>query len=91
MVKRSGIALVLALMLALSGLCPALAEPEDEGALAIDVEEAALPEPLEGGDFAVDLQADELQRFDVVTVAVVHTEPMGLYGGRQADLSALGK
>ena len=28
---------------------------------------------------------------NVVTVAVVHTEPMGLYGGRQADLSALGK
>jgi D-methionine transport system substrate-binding protein len=28
---------------------------------------------------------------NVVTVAVVHTEPMGLYGGKQADLSALGK
>ena len=28
---------------------------------------------------------------DVVSVAIVHTEPMGLYGGRQADLSALGK
>ena len=28
---------------------------------------------------------------NVVTVTTVHTEPMGLYGGRQADLSALGK
>ena len=28
---------------------------------------------------------------NVVTVAIVHTEPMGLYGGKQADLSALGK
>ena len=28
---------------------------------------------------------------NVVSVAVVHTEPMGLYGGKQADLSALGK
>ena len=28
---------------------------------------------------------------DVVSVTVVHTEPMGLYGGKQADLSALGK
>ena len=28
---------------------------------------------------------------NVVSVAIVHTEPMGLYGGRQADLSALGK
>ena len=28
---------------------------------------------------------------DVVSVTTVHTEPMGLYGGRQADLSALGK
>ena len=27
----------------------------------------------------------------VVTVALVHTEPMGLYGGKQADLSPLGK
>ena len=27
----------------------------------------------------------------VVTVAIVHTEPMGLYGGKQSDLSALGK
>ena len=27
----------------------------------------------------------------VVTVALVHTEPMGLYGGRQEDLSALGQ
>ena len=27
----------------------------------------------------------------VVTVALVHTEPMGLYGGKQSDLSALGK
>ena len=29
--------------------------------------------------------------YKVETVAVVHTEPMSLYGGRQADLSALGK
>ena len=28
---------------------------------------------------------------NVVSVAIIHTEPMGLYGGRQADLSALGK
>ena len=28
---------------------------------------------------------------NVVSVATVHTEPMGLYGGKQADLSALGK
>ena len=28
---------------------------------------------------------------NVVSVAIVHTEPMGLYGGRQADLSGLGK
>ena len=28
---------------------------------------------------------------NVVTVAVIHTEPMGLYGGKQKDLSALGK
>ena len=28
---------------------------------------------------------------NVVTAAVVHTEPMGLYGGKQADLAALGK
>ncbi len=28
---------------------------------------------------------------NVVSVAAIHTEPMGLYGGRQADLSALGK
>ncbi len=28
---------------------------------------------------------------NVVTVAVIHTEPMGLYGGVQEDLSALGK
>ena len=28
---------------------------------------------------------------NVVSVAIVHTEPMGLYGGKQADLSALGK
>ena len=28
---------------------------------------------------------------NVVSVALVHTEPMGLYGGKQADLSALGK
>ena len=28
---------------------------------------------------------------DVVSVTVVHTEPMGLYGGKQSDLSALGK
>ena len=78
MVKRSGIALVLALMLAFSGLCPALAEPEEEGALAIDVEEAALPEALEGGDFAVDLQADELQRFDVVTPFTLPITPNGV-------------
>ena len=69
---------MLALMLAFSGLCPALAEPEDEGALAIDVEEAALPEPLEGGDFAVDLQADELQRFDVVTPFTLPITPNGV-------------
>ena len=29
--------------------------------------------------------------YKVESVAIVHTEPMGLYGGRQADLSALGK
>ena len=29
--------------------------------------------------------------YKVETVAVIHTEPMGLYGGKQADLSALGK
>lgn len=28
---------------------------------------------------------------NVVSVAVIHTEPMGLYGGRQSDLSALGR
>ena len=28
---------------------------------------------------------------NVVSVAIVHTEPMGLYGGRQTDLTALGK
>ena len=28
---------------------------------------------------------------NVVSVAIVHTEPMGLYGGRQSDLAALGK
>ena len=28
---------------------------------------------------------------NVVSVAIIHTEPMGLYGGRQADLSPLGK
>ena len=28
---------------------------------------------------------------NVVSVAIVHTEPMGLYGGKQSDLSALGK
>ena len=28
---------------------------------------------------------------NVVSVAAIHTEPMSLYGGRQADLSALGK
>lgn len=28
---------------------------------------------------------------NVVSVAIIHTEPMGLYGGKQADLSALGK
>jgi len=28
---------------------------------------------------------------NVVSVAIIHTEPMGLYGGRQSDLSALGK
>jgi D-methionine transport system substrate-binding protein len=28
---------------------------------------------------------------NVVSVAIIHTEPMGLYGGRQADLAALGK
>ncbi len=28
---------------------------------------------------------------NVVSVAVIHTEPMGLYGGRQSDLAALGK
>ncbi len=28
---------------------------------------------------------------DVVSVTTVHTEPMGLYGGKQEDLSALGK
>ena len=28
---------------------------------------------------------------NVVSVTTVHTEPMGLYGGRQADLTALGK
>ena len=28
---------------------------------------------------------------NVVTVTTVHTEPMGLYGGKQADLAALGK
>ena len=29
--------------------------------------------------------------FNVVSVGEVHTEPMGLYGAKQADLSALGK
>ena len=29
--------------------------------------------------------------YKVESVAIVHTEPMGLYGGKQADLSALGK
>ena len=28
---------------------------------------------------------------NVVSVAIIHTEPMGLYGGKQQDLSALGK
>ena len=28
---------------------------------------------------------------DVVSVTTVHTEPMGLYGGKQTDLAALGK
>ncbi len=28
---------------------------------------------------------------NVVSVAIVHTEPMGLYGGREKDLGALGK
>ena len=28
---------------------------------------------------------------DVVSVAIIHTEPMGLYGGKQQDLSARGK
>ena len=28
---------------------------------------------------------------NVVSVAIIHTEPMGLYGGKQTDLSALGK
>ncbi len=28
---------------------------------------------------------------NVVSVAIVHTEPMGLYGGKQQDLTALGK
>ena len=28
---------------------------------------------------------------NVVSVAIIHTEPMGLYGGKQKDLSALGK
>ncbi len=28
---------------------------------------------------------------NVVSVAVIHTEPMGLYGGRQTDLAPLGK
>jgi len=29
--------------------------------------------------------------YDVVSVGTVHTEPMGLYGSQQKDLSALGK
>ena len=29
--------------------------------------------------------------YKVESVAIVHTEPMGLYGGRQSDLAALGK
>ncbi|MBR1561265.1 MAG: hypothetical protein IJ646_13605 [Clostridia bacterium] len=29
--------------------------------------------------------------YKVESVAIVHTEPMGLYGGKQADLAALGK
>ena len=29
--------------------------------------------------------------YKVVNVGYIHTEPMGLYGGKQADLSALGK
>ena len=29
--------------------------------------------------------------YKVESVAIIHTEPMGLYGGKQADLSALGK
>ena len=29
--------------------------------------------------------------YKVEIVAIIHTEPMGLYGGKQADLSALGK
>lgn len=29
--------------------------------------------------------------YKVESVAIIHTEPMGLYGGRQSDLSALGK
>jgi len=28
---------------------------------------------------------------NVVSVAIIHTEPMGLYGGRQSDLAPLGK
>jgi len=33
----------------------------------------------------------EQNGYKVESVAIVHTEPMGLYGGKQADLSALGK
>ena len=29
--------------------------------------------------------------YKVESVAIIHTEPMGLYGGKQADLAALGK
>ena len=29
--------------------------------------------------------------YNVVSVGAVHTEPMGMYGARQQDLSALGK
>lgn len=29
--------------------------------------------------------------YKVESVAIIHTEPMGLYGGKQADLTALGK
>ena len=38
----------------------------------------------------LDLEVEE-NGYKVESVAIVHTEPMGLYGGNQADLSALGK